>query len=68
MTRGLALHQFEDAMNRRLLEVRQIHGNLCQPTNQKSRPFTKRNPPLENRTALATFFAISTSGVLRKTL
>ena len=38
------------------------------PRTRKPAAFTKGNPPLEKRTALATFLAIATSGVFKKML
>ena len=38
------------------------------PRTRNPAPFTKRMPPVEKRTALAIFLAMSTSGVFRKTL
>ena len=55
-------------MDGRLLEVGEVHGHLREAATRNPAPFTKRMPPFEKRTALAIFFAISTSGVLRKTL
>ena len=40
----------------------------ARPRTKNPAPFTNRMPPLENRTAFATFFAISTSGVFKNTL
>ena len=40
----------------------------ARPRTRKPAPFTNRMPPLEKRTAFAILLAISTSGVLRKTL
>jgi hypothetical protein len=55
-------------MDGRLLEVGQVHRDLSQPRTRNPAPLTKRRPPLEKRTALAIFLAMSTSGVFRKTL
>ncbi len=38
---GLALHHFKHAMNRRLLEIGQVHRDLRLPTHQKSGAFHK---------------------------